>query len=331
MRRSPMATLAGIAAIAALSVAAWAETVTLRTGESLTGEVKLLEGGAIVVAQRFPDERQVTLSRDDLTPESLFEILDRRTDARDAAARRKLGDLAMDLGLYGRAVAEFRAVKELEPAMAKELDTRIAMLLEAIATDVLDDAKGLLDAGRARAALMYLHTLRERYAATAAAREGEGLMARAHKEAAASADVAQQTVTADEAPKVLARAEANLARGRDAAKALGGHGGSSVRDQRAAESAIVHLERAWEGVRTLPVTSDDAATERRIAELRKTTKSELVQAHLQAGTILLGRRSIRSAEEHCNRACELDPDNAENHALHRMVLAAKALGRGGGR
>lgn len=331
MRRRATLVLAGLLATAALAAAAWAETVTLRSGETLTGEVKLVGDGTIVVAQRFPEERQVTFSRDDLAPESLFEVLDRRTPAGDAAARRKLGDLAAELGLYGRAVAEYRAVKELSPATAKELDAKIAMLLEAIASDVLDDAKDLLESGRARTALMYLHTLRERYAGTPAAREAEGLMARAHKEAAAAADVAPQTVPADDVPKVLARAEANLARGQEAAKDLAGHGGATVKDQRAAEAAIVHLERAWEGARSLPVTSPDADTQRRIAEIRKAAKSELVQAHLHAGTILLGRRSIRSAEEHCNRACELDPDNAENHALHRLIVAAKALGRGGGR
>lgn len=322
---------AAAAATLVLAVSAWAETVVLRTGESLTGDVQIDAGGKIVVTQRFPDVKQVILSRDELNPESLFDVLDRRTQPGDAARRKELGEMARDLGLHGRAVAEFRAVKELDASQAKAMDAQISMLLEAIALDVLDEAKALLDAGKARASLMYLHTLRERYPATSAGREAETLMPRATKAAGATADVAPRTVDVDEVPKTIAAVEAHLAKGCEVAEPLRGHTGSTVKEQRAAERAVEHFERAWEVARTLPVTASDDATARRIRAARDSSRSELVNALLTAGTIHLQRRSVPSAESYCNRACEIDPENKANHALHRLVLDAKSLsyGRGG--
>ena len=41
------------------------------------------------------------------------------------------------------------------------------------------------------------------------------------------------------------------------------------------------------------------------------------------------RYSIPRAEEYCNKACELAPDEKSTHALHRLIIEAKIYGSNG--
>jgi hypothetical protein len=179
---------------------------------------------------------------------------------------------------------------------------------------------------------MYLHTLREKYPGTQAAKKSESVAAAAHKAAGASAEVAAQTVAAKDAPRVAAQADGHMAKGDAETAKIGGHVGSTVAAQRAAERAVGHYESAWGLATSLPVAlSGDAKLDARVVSMRETAKRKLVSAYLTAGTIFLERRVIASAEEYCNLACELDPENRESHRLHELVLQAKLLAyRAGG-
>ena len=116
-----------------------------------------------------------------------------------------------------------------------------------------------------------------------------------------------------------------------------GHGGSSVGDQRTAERAVRLYEAAWEKAKELPLAPGAGEAAEKVESVRARARKSLVDAYLTAGTILLQRRALPSAEEYCNRACELDPENRSNHELHRLILEARALyygtvgGRGRGR
>ena len=303
---------------------ALAETVELASGGVVVGEVRLEGADAVVVNARYPSESEIRLRRSDLTAESLYRLLERRTEAGDVAGHLALGELAEKTGLRGIAVAEYRGVKALDPAQAKEMDARIGRLLSVIAEDLLRDAKSLLDAGNARAALMYLHAILERYPDSAAAKQAKALMAEAHKSAGAASEVAPRTVSAADGPKVADSVGAHLEKGDAARQAMQGHEDSTVSEQRSSERAVTHYKAAWEAAKTLPVSpTGDKDLDARIIALRSRSKASLVQAYLAAGTVLLGRRNIPGAEDYCNKACELDPDNKENHDLHRLILDAK--------
>jgi len=299
-----------------------ADTVELRSGGTLVGDVRL-EGDDIVVDALYPDVRTIKLKREEVAPESLFRILARATNPTDASDRRKLGELAESLDLKAVAIAEYRAAAQLDPGFAKEAEARIGRLREAIAADLLADARELLDEGRVRAALMYLHTILELHAGTQAAKDAAELLPKAHEQAGEAADIARKTAPEDQAEKTITEVESHLAKARRAQGDIG-HG-SSVRDQRALERSIVHYEAAWDEAKHLPVAASNQELAVRIEQVRVAAKSDLVAAYLAAGLIQLQRRSIPGAEEYCNKACELDPERKTTHELHRLIIAAKTL------
>lgn len=310
-------------AVSFVALAARADTVRLKTGAILVGDVELVENGDIAITTRFPEEGVFTLKRDELAPRSLYDVLDRRSDPKDADARLQLGELAESTGLYGIAVSDYLTVAELRPELREDMAKRIEGVREAIAAGILEDARDLLEQRNPRGALMYLHTIQERYGKTKAAKEAKKLMTTGHEHAGSSSDVAKNTISDEKAPKVIAALEKDLAKGDREGHKLGGHEGDSSRDAKAADRAIRYFEAAWEKIKTLPVAANDAELRAKIQRLRDSGKERLAKAYLTAGSIHLQRYSIPRAEEYCNLACELQPDDKSNHQLHRLIIEAK--------
>ena len=317
------------AVLMATTAISHAETLQLKSGAILVGDVELHESGDIVVTTRFPETGTFTLKRDELVPRSLYDILDRRSDPKDADARLRLGELAESAALYGIAVSDYLGVAELKPELRKEMSKRIERVREAIAAGILEDARELLKEGNPRGALMYLHTIQERYGTTRAAKDAKKLMATAHEHAGSSTDVGKKTVSEDKAPKVIKSLERDLEKGNREARKLGGHEGNSSRDAKAADKAIRYFEAAWRKTMTLPVAATDPELQSKILHLRQSGKDRLVKAYLTAGSIHLQRYSIPRAEEYCNKACELQPEDKANHELHRLIIEAKINGGNG--
>ena len=313
--------------VAAVAALAHGDTIQLRNGETIVGTARLVGTDSVLVDRLFPEGATLSLTFDDIAPESMHAILEHASDLADVAKRRELGEFAEANGLLALAVADFTAVKRLDANSSKDMDARIVRLQEQIAGEMLADAQDLLDGGNANAALLYLHTLREKFPRTDAAKKADQLAAAAHKAVGPAAEVAAKTVAAAEAPRVATQVEGHLAKGDEARKRGGGHVGSDVKvDQRSAERAIRHYEAAWGAAKTLPVApSGDAELDARVQRLRASAKAKLVDAYLTAGTILLERRAIPGAEKYCNSACALDPENKDNHRLHALILQAKVL------
>ena len=316
--------LATIAAVA-VAASAKADTIHLRSGETLIGDARLEGTDAVIVESRYPEVRTVRLTRDDLAPESLYGLVERTTDAHSVAGVRSLADLAERLGLNAVAIADYRAVKALEPSSASTADARIVALTNEIASDVLEDGRSLLAQGQAAAALQYLHTVLERYPDSPAAKEAKPLVEKATAIAGESAQVARVTVSAPDAPRLADEVEKHLAKGDAAVRLVSGHAGmNSVQDQREMLRAIDHFEDAWESAKRLPVSATgDGALDQRLTTLRSRSQTSLLRAYLTAGSIFLQRRAIPTAERFCNKACELDPQGQSSHDLHRQIIAAK--------
>jgi tetratricopeptide (TPR) repeat protein len=314
------------AALLSAAIPTRADTVRLKTGAILVGDVELAENGDIVINVRFPEEEQITLKRDELEPRSLYDVLDRRTDSGDVGARLRLGQLAESVGLYGIAVSDYLAVAALDPELRSDMEKRVERVRESIAAKILQDAKALLEEGNTRSALMYIHTIQERYGTTEAAKEAKKLMATAHEHAGSSTEVAKKTVTEEKAPEVIESLKKDLEKGDRETRELGGHEGNSSRDRRAAEKAIRYYESAWEKIKTLPVAAQDTELHDKIRRLRESGKDRLTKAYLSAGSIHLQAYSLPRAEEYCNKACELQPEDKASHVLHRLIIEAKING-----
>ena len=334
MRSANTLRLAVAVVLAFVAAAARGDTVELRSGETVVGSARLEGKDDVVIDAVYPAIDVVKLKRADVAPASLHAIMERLAAPDDAAKRREMGEFAEDSGLLALAVVDFTIVKKLDPATAKDMDARIARCNEMLAEAMLLDAQDLLADGHPNAALMYLHTLREKFPGTDAAKKADSVAAAAHKTAGASADVAVQTVPPAQAPKVADAVDGHVAKGDAQTARIGGHVGSTVAAQRAAERAVTHYEFAWTAAKSLPVApSGDEKFDARVVKLRGAMKTKLVDAYLTAGTLFLERRVIVSAERYCNLACELDPENKNNHRLHALILQAKILAyrSGGGR
>ena len=313
-------------AITFVAAVSRADTVQLKSGALLVGDVEVAESGDIVITTRFPSEGVFRLKRDALAPRSLYDVLDRRSDPKDADARLRLGELAELTGLHGIAVSDYLFVAEHRPELRKDMAKRIEGVREAIAVGILEDARELLDEGNPRGALMYLHTIQESYGTTRAAKEAKKLMATGHEHAGASTDIAKKTVSEKKAPKVIKSLEKSLEKGDRETRKLSGHEGNSSRDYKAADKAIRYFEVAWKQIKTLPVTVGDAELRSKIQRLRRSGKERLAKAYVTAGSIHLQRYSIPRAEGYCNKACELQPENKASHELHRRIIDAKIFG-----
>ncbi|MFQ5748697.1 MAG: hypothetical protein ACE5H3_04470 [Planctomycetota bacterium] len=314
----------------ALICPAWAaETITLKAGQTLVGDVQIQGEDALLVHVHYPQAGEITVKFDELTPISLYEVLERRTDPKDPAGRKRLAEYAGRAGLYGAAIAEYRALKDLDAGEARFADKQIRLMTEAMATNVLEDAKGLLETESPRAALLYLHTVIERYPKTKAAREAMKIMPAAHKKAGAMTAVAERTVPAAQAPKLLESIGRSLGKGDAERLKVGGHEGrllASSAQRRALDRAVLWYEHAWKDSRRLPVAPEDQALKSRIQSVRERAKELLVSTYLDAASFHLQRRSIPKAEEYCNRACEIDPDSKKLHEIHWLILQAKTYG-----
>lgn len=302
-----------------------ADTLHLRDGRTVVGDV-VLEGEQLVVTARFPTLETLRLTRSELTPDSLIDVLDRRTDLMDVAKRRELAELAAQLGLPANAIAEYRRIRGLDPALAPEMDKRIAAAEETFARDLLEEARATATAGMLNAAVVRLHVIAEQYPATKAGHDALAEAKALHRRGAPGLEVAGKTVDAAGARALAERVDASLRAGRDAAGPSTGHAGAGgTAEQRALERALAHDREAWESAKRLPVSSTgDTSLDARLIATRKGAKEALVSVLLRLGTVHLERRALPSAEGYCDEACELDAANADGHALHRLLLQAKA-------
>lgn len=328
MLRSFPPMLGALIALAIAAGSARGDTVGLRSGGTIVGTVRLSGTDRVVIDSVFPETKTVLLMREDIAPESMHDILERLAEPGDAAKRRELGEFAEAHGLVALAIADFTLVKKLDPATAKAMDPRISRLNEALADEILADAQDLLDAGNPNAALMYLGTLASRFPRTGAAKRAEPVATAAADSALAFSRVVEPSVAATEVPRVVAEAEANLAKG-DAARGTPSSrtGKGVVADGRAAARAVACYEAASRAARSIPsAPSGDSALDARVERVRSASRSKLIEAYLATGTILLERRAISGAEDCSNRLCALDPSNENGRELHERVVAAKALG-----
>lgn len=59
-----------------------------------------------------------------------------------------------------------------------------------------------------------------------------------------------------------------------------------------------------------------------VLSLREEVRRGLVRSYLDLGQVYLVRLSLPLAASECEKACDLDPENAESHALHGKILDA---------
>ena len=180
-----------------------ADTIRLKSGAILVGDVAVSDNGDLVVTTRFPEEATLTLKRDELThalPSTMSSTGGPAPKTRMPGWR--LGELAESAGLFGMAVSDYLAVAQLRPDLRKDMERRVERVREAIAAEILSDARELLEQGQTQTEPSCISTrFKSDTERREAAKEAKKLMATGHEHAGESAEVGKKTVSGGEGPQ----------------------------------------------------------------------------------------------------------------------------------
>ncbi len=303
------------------------QSIELRSGEVVIGRVTNVSDRDVTIESNSLDPTTRSVARSDLAPLSHYTIMAARSDAADAKAHAKLAVFAREIGLPAQAIAEYAEAARLDPTLKPQMDAGTREVRNGLAADLLDDAKDAVGDGRLAAARLLLHTIGSKYSDTPAARDAQALVVEiAAKEA--SAHPGTKVIASKDLEAAMKKAAEHL----QSAERVGGepspHGG--LRAQRRIENQIVQLESAWKVIKDLAGATGDTELTDRFQKQRESIRQTLVNAYLAIGTLFVERRALPNADEYCEKACELDPENKDNHTLHRLILDAK-ISRGYGK
>jgi tetratricopeptide (TPR) repeat protein len=297
------------------------QTLETRSGEVFVGRVLKVEDQSVQIAVGYPEETTMTLDRVKLTPLSVYVALASQAQPNDAQAHLRLARACVDLGLPIYAIAEYREAARLDPALKTDSDAKILEVRRALAADLLADAREAFDENRLSAARLLVMSILGTYKDTPSANEASQLLEKIKTQESAGRKVHE--VPASDVETALRKMGGHL-KSADQAGTPSPHGGS--KEQRRLESLVAHLEQAWAAIKDLAAAPGEKEIGDRLTSARDQTRRRLVDAYLSLGAIYLGRRAIPNAEANCEKACELDPENKDNHALHDLILNAKLVG-----
>lgn len=304
-----------LAAALLLAAPALSQSLELRNGEVLLGRVVALDAASATVEAGYPKPQQRTVARDEVEPRSWFALQQQRSDAGSADAHWQLAELAETMQLPSHAVAEFAEVARLDPPRRADADRRIAAIRTRVAAMLLDDAKGDAAADRWAEAKLASEVVIDRYADTpslAGAQELER-QAIARLRAAAKTRAAEAT----DMKKAIAAAEAHEQKALAMKLATSGGIGATVKETKAREQVIDHLEHAWAAIGTVAADAPETGA------LRTRIQQELRDHYVALATNLLQRRSLDMATLYNGKACSLDPEGGGCRNLQNLIVQAR--------
>lgn len=296
------------------------ETIELKSGEVFLARVVKLDDKAVQVEAGFPEQRPLSIPREDLAPTTLYALLAARSDAQSAVAHVSLAEQCRKLGLYGHAIAEYQEAARLDPSFEVKSKEGIADARREIAKDMLEDAQDALLENRTAAARLLLSSLVVRYRDTPAGKEAYDRLQTLRSE---SGELPRRSVPARQVEEALRLFAAHMQNAEKEDVGSMSHG--RMREQRSLERRVLHLERAWNLIDDLAAPKTEVELTDRLEAARRNAKRQLVDAYLLLGNVFLQRRAIPSAENWCVKACELDPENTTGHRLHGQIEDAKTL------
>jgi len=315
-----------------------AVSYTLKTGQSLTGNVVKLDGDEVTLRIKiFDGFAETTRKLGDFTPRSACNIQSATLRADSFDDHFKLAKYAVENGVLDVAGTEAGIAKQIAdktpggPQVA-ELHKWAADTLEKLFHDAV--AKG--DVPKADHFLKVLMTRvpEQRTDAQKNAMLGELDRAEQKKqdELADQKKAKVEAAAAKEQERQLAPIRKELEEG----KKLAGEGlvqaGSTGTALNKLDDAITHYRTAWKATEKLQKSSStDAALKKEAGNLAEQILENGINAGLSAAHLLTARSDYQKASEYVNKILALDPDNDEAKDLRRTIeLASSSSGWGWG-
>lgn len=302
-----------------------AETIQLATGEVLIGEVQSADFKEMTVHITFPSERHLTLPADKVAPETVYAVLSTRLPQKDASVRLELAEYCLRSGLYAHAIVEARRVAKLDAAKETRAKDIEADAWEAIASTLLDDAKTHIAIEEPGLARMYLESVLSRYPKTKAATEAKRLLKKLPPEDTSTfRPLVTDAKTKDALRTKLSKARKHLERADKRTDGMRRHFQIGKRDEHLLRRAEPYYRKAYSLLRTAAASeTDDATLNQEIRTLAATSRQQLCKVYLELGSLYLARGSIKLAEDNCQRACKVEPENQALHGLHQKIIDAR--------
>jgi hypothetical protein len=310
----------------------------LAAGKALEGVVESADAREVVV-RVGPEERR-RIPWEQLAPLGVYRAREALEPPADGEARRRLAELAADLGLYAQARAEYEKALALGALPQKEFDALVAAAEEAAVAQGVESARRRAEAGDVAGALEIARELKLAFgAAPNAARIRaliEGLLeqVRAEDEAAAKdaaelARLEQQARRAKELLERRTRAEERLAAGNEAAKrsADSRAQGAVSRARKAAEEADLAYTEARKQLgrlRRIAPADETALREHVAARLNELDRVQLALRLAMAKYFVApGARNYGQAEIWAAKAAYIDPVHPELLELRETIVASR--------
>lgn len=302
-----------------------AETIQLATGEILIGDVQSADFKELTVHITFPSERHLTLAAAKVAPETVYAVLSSRLPQKDATVRLELAEYCLRSGLYAHSIVESRRVARLDSAKETRAREIEADAWEAIASTLLDDAKTHIAIEEPGLARMYLESVLTRYPNTKAAVEAKRLL---KKLPPADTSISRPLVTdakeKDALRAKLAKARKHLEKADKRTDGMRRHFQIGKNDEHLLRRAEPYYRKAYSLLRSAAASAtDDAKLNEEIRALAATAREQLCKVYLELGSLYLARGSIKLAEDNCQRACRVEPENQALHGLHQRILDAR--------
>jgi hypothetical protein len=299
-----------------------AETVELRTGEVLIGQVLDVEGDALKMEVVYPDVGAIReLQTSDLTPDSLYVVLALRTAPDDAKARLALARRCEEIGLPAHAIAEYRRAGRLDPGLEEDCAKQVKAIIDEVARRLLQEARENLAAEELSAVELALQLVVGRFPDSEVAGESRALLKQVQAKRQGGGGPARK-LRPDILQAALNDAKLNVDRAQkeiEEAAAKVEQFTNSVLTRRQLQSIVHHLERAYKLVERVEPPSSHPVLAQDLVTTRDHIGADLLEFQLLLCSAWIHARAIPSAKRSLERAFELAPDDPRCAKLHDLI------------
>jgi tetratricopeptide (TPR) repeat protein len=344
---NPSKTILAVAAILGLvATEAMAEQlIHLRGGRFVRGTV--VSSTADSVTARYTpeggEETTVTVSADVFDTYFFYGVRDKAISA--AKDRIELAKYCVDNEMYSRAKIQMDHARAADPAVVEEfMQTRFPEIKEGLAERLLAAGQRALRRGSTKNAKWYASLILTKFEGTKAEAEAEKLLDQVQavidekhaKERERHRELderkAKRTAAKEERTeeKLFGPIDKLMAEGKKAnSRGLKEKNTGTARD--AFSSAANKYKQAAKRAEAGLKSEKDPEFTKALQEVHAQAIHGAVQAYLNAAHSLSSRGSYKQAVQFCNKALEVDPDNAEAKSARAEFSTASGWGRRGRR
>lgn len=340
------------------AILAIAAILGLVATEAMAEQLIHLQGGRFVrgtVVSSTPDsvtcrytpeggeETTVTVSKDVFDPYFFYGVRDRAISS--AGDRIELAKYCVDREMYSRAKVQMDYAREADPAVVEEfMRTEFPKIREGLAERLLEAGRRALRRGSTQNAKQYASFILTKFEGTKAEAEAEKLLDEVqavideknakvrerHRELDERKAKRAEETQERQVEHLFEPIDKLMAEGKKAnSRGLKEKNTGGARD--AFSSAAGKYKQAAKRAEAGLKAETDPEITKALQEVHAEAIHGAVQAYLNAAHSLSSRGSYKQAVQFCNKALEVDPDNAEAKSARAEFSTATGWGVGGRR